>query len=141
MGSGIRDCYVPRPGWVYCSIDYAALEMVTLAQCTYEMFGYSVMRDSINEDEDQHCRLVASMIGEPYTDVVAKKNAGDARIKNLRQAAKAGNFGFAGGMGPAKFAISKRRTSPTTSLAASGSASCSAASPRARVAPRPARRT
>jgi DNA polymerase-1 len=36
-------------------------------------------------------------------------NAGDKRAKGLRQAAKAANFGFPGGMGPPKLVLAKRK--------------------------------
>lgn len=108
MGSGIRECYVAREGWALTSVDFPALEMITLAQVLFWRYGPNAMQAAINRDDDLHCRLVAEMVGKPYDGIVAVKKK-DPYIANLRQAGKAGNFGFAGGMGPVKFVISKRK--------------------------------
>jgi hypothetical protein len=83
--------------------------MVTLAQTLIWKYGESAMANSINRGEDQHCRLVAEMINEPYATVMERKKAKDPIIGPLRFAGKAGNFGTAGGMGAAKFCVSKRQ--------------------------------
>lgn len=108
MGSGIRECVIARDGWALTSVDYPAEEMITLAQVLFDRYGPNSMQAAINRGDDLHCRLVATMLDRPYEEIVKLKKT-DPYIKNVRQAAKAGNFGFAGGMGPVKFVISKRK--------------------------------
>lgn len=50
----IRPAYKARDGHALCSSDYSTLELVTTAQQTYSMFGWSRMRDLINEGVDLH---------------------------------------------------------------------------------------
>ena len=57
-----RRCYTaPFLGWVLISVDYAYLELVTLAQMAYETFGYSKLRDVINSGADPHAWLGAQL--------------------------------------------------------------------------------
>lgn len=82
---GIRECYIPRPGHRLYSIDYSTLELAALAQVCRDLFGFSEMGDAINAGADLHQEL-----------------ADAAKID--RQTAKAGNFGFCGGMSAESFA-------------------------------------
>lgn len=108
-GGGLRECFVPREGYVYCSIDYAALELSTLAQVTTWVVGWSAMADAINDGQDLHVKFAASMVGETYDNFKAAVKRGDKKMKGYRQAAKAANFGFPGGMGPPKLVSAKRK--------------------------------
>src|SRR5579859_6222149 len=65
----IRECFVPRLGSVYVSVDYAANELVTLSQVCLEWFKASRMADAINAGQDLHCRLVGRVIGRSYDEV------------------------------------------------------------------------
>lgn len=56
-----RGCYVPDPGWVFCSTDYSSLELVTLAQKLLDLFGKSHLADLIREGVDPHAYLGAQM--------------------------------------------------------------------------------
>jgi hypothetical protein len=56
-----RACYVPRKGHLFCSADYKALELVALAQKTYSLLGWSVLRDKINAGVDPHAFLGAQI--------------------------------------------------------------------------------
>lgn len=106
----IRPAFVSRPGTAFVSVDYNALEMVTLAQVLLWLFGYSRMAEAINSDQDLHCRLESTMLGEPYELVYTKAIKEKVlRYKNVRQGAKAGNFGFGGFMGAPKFVLAKRK--------------------------------
>jgi len=87
---GIRECFEAPPGYCFCLVDYSGIELCTLAQTTYTMFGHSKMRDLINEGKDLHCAFGSEMVGREIT----KKD------KNERQGAKAVNFGLPGGLGP-----------------------------------------
>lgn len=99
--NGIRECFVPRPGYYYCSVDYSQLELCTLAQVVYDMGCGSVLRDAINADLDLHMHFAAIMRGWDYDAVVKDKKK--EPYKSARQGAKAANFGFPGGLGARKF--------------------------------------
>lgn len=86
---GIRELFVAKPGHTFIITDYSAIELATLAQITYKMFGESTMMDRINEGEDLH-RYYASVLHNCKPELVTKKQ---------RQEAKAANFGFPGGLG------------------------------------------
>ena len=65
---GVRECFLAPPpdensprGYVMLSGDYSALELCSVAQVTYSLFGHSVHRDKINEGYDLHTYLGAGM--------------------------------------------------------------------------------
>jgi DNA polymerase I-like protein with 3'-5' exonuclease and polymerase domains len=118
---GFRDCFIPRPGKVFASIDYSALEMCTLAQVCLTLFGFSRMAEAINAGRDLHCGFAGQVLRSrgfdlPDDDVERilgkglyegqaplKDHPHYAECKKARQEAKAGNFGFPGGLGVAAF--------------------------------------
>lgn len=100
---GVRDCFVPRPGYVFAACDYDAAELKALAQVTYSLFGYSAMRDSILEGKDLHLELAAQLMGISYEDAVRRKESGDKAVKEMRQMGKCANFGYPGGLGVKTF--------------------------------------
>lgn len=106
---GVRECVEARPGWVFCSVDYNALELSTLAQACLWIVGYSELANSINAGKDQHTQLAAEMTNSSYEDLLRRVKAEDPLAVDFRQAAKAGNFGFGGLMGAAKFALTQRK--------------------------------
>ena len=79
----IRECFVPREGWLFASTDYSMLESCTLAQVTYSWTGHSEMRLAINAGQDLHLRLAARIAGCTYEEAQARRKAGDREIKNL----------------------------------------------------------
>lgn len=101
---GFRECFVPRPGNVFASIDYSAVEMATLAQVNYLKFGYSRMRDLINEGKDLHIVFATENYLHDLTYDEAKAIHDDPshprweEVDEARTRAKPGNFGFPGGM-------------------------------------------
>lgn len=105
---GVRECFVATPGYLMCSVDYAALELATLAQVALWTVGSSEMAKAINAGRDLHSDLAAQMLNLSYDDFRAKLKAGERKVKDFRQAAKAANFGFPGGMGPARFVKAKK---------------------------------
>lgn len=105
----VRECFVPRPGRLLCSVDYSGQELVTLAQVCFTIFGQSAMRDAINAGQDLHTRLAARIGGTTYEDMAARLKAGDASAKNLRTTAKPINFGLPGLMGVAKLVLTARK--------------------------------
>lgn len=87
---GIRECFVPRPGFVFVDVDYSTLELCTLAQVCFAWFGESALRDAINAGRDVHRDLGTEIQGCAYDDVT----------DDTRQTAKVANFGFPGGLSP-----------------------------------------
>lgn len=90
---GVREMFVASPNKTLVMTDYSAIELATLAQVTYSMFGESVMRDKLNEGQDLH-KYYASVMHSCSVDKVTKQ---------WRQEAKAANFGFPGGLGVKTF--------------------------------------
>lgn len=96
---GVRECFVPRPGHVFISADYASLELAALAQVLLDLFGESDMAKAINEGKDLHIWTASFLLGTDYETALKGKKAGDPEVKHARQAAKVANFGFPGGLG------------------------------------------
>ena len=100
---GVRECFIPRPGYFYAFCDYSFIELCTLAQSCLEYFGWSHMADAINAGLDPHLDMAASMLGIDYEEAKRRKKADDPQISEYRQLSKALNFGYPGGLGRAKF--------------------------------------
>jgi DNA polymerase-1 len=131
-----RPCFVARPGYVLCSVDYAAIELVSLAQKCYTLFGYSVLRDMVNAGVDLHAYLgsgIAYKKDEGFRQLVAESAAEVDRInpskpldvyeiflsqktqdpafyKKWRTLAKPVGLGFPGGMGIDTFVTMARNS-------------------------------
>nr|CAB4128904.1 bifunctional 3'-5' exonuclease/DNA polymerase [uncultured Caudovirales phage] len=106
---GVRECYVPRPGWIYIGADFHVAELCSLSQVLLDAYGESSLADTIREGKDPHLMLGADLIGTSYDDIKARRKAGDKQADDARQLSKAANFGYPGGMGPAKFASAARK--------------------------------
>jgi hypothetical protein len=100
---GVRECFVPRPGYVFVFCDYSFVELCTLAQTCLDLFGWSSMADAINAGLDPHLDMAGSMLSIDYDEAVRRKKAGDKDIGEFRQLSKALNFGYPGGLGASKF--------------------------------------
>lgn len=86
----VRACFVPSQGNVFLDADYSTVEMATLAQSVQSQFGIpSMMAAQINQDQDLHQLVAASVTGKPASEVT----------KDERSKAKPINFGTPGGMG------------------------------------------
>jgi DNA polymerase I len=105
----IRECFVPRPGSFFCSVDYGTLELCTLAQVCLELFGASEMAKAINAGQDLHTRLVARIMVLDYEEAKRRRKGGDRVVQDLRQAMKEVNFGLPGLMGVAKLVLTARK--------------------------------
>jgi hypothetical protein len=57
----IRPCTVPRDGKIFISTDYSGMELGTLAQLLYKLFGESVLRNKINNGDDVHAYLASQI--------------------------------------------------------------------------------
>lgn len=100
---GIRECFVPRPGYVFYQADYSAVELCTLAQVCIDLFGESELARAINAGIDPHTKFAASLLEIDYKEAERLKKAKDAVFDQYRQTAKVFNFGRPGGMGDAAF--------------------------------------
>lgn len=105
---GIRECVIPRPGWVFAFCDLDTAELRALAQECLELFKYSELAEVLRRGEDPHLALGADLLGTTYADIQARYKAGDGEAADARQSGKSGNFGFPGGMGVAKFLWAQR---------------------------------
>ncbi len=96
---GVRECFKPRPGYVYIDCDYGTIELAALAQVCYTLFGYSKIRDALIEGKDLHLVTAAAIMEMP----VGSLDIHSPEVKEMRQTAKMPNFGVPGGMGPETF--------------------------------------
>lgn len=100
---GFRECFIPRKGCVFASIDFSQIELCSLAQVQYAWFGRSALGDAINARRDCHVVFAAMLLGLTYDEAAAKKKQGDKQLKEYRQLAKAFGFGRPGGLAELKF--------------------------------------
>ena len=86
---GIRNLFKAKEGHTFIITDYSSIELSTLAQTVYDRYGSSIMREKINSGADLHKYYASILFSVPESNVE----------KWQRQAAKAANFGFPGGLG------------------------------------------
>jgi hypothetical protein len=91
-----RHCFVPRNDHVLFCADLSAVELATLGATCRQRYGFSVLADTIEAGIDPHAFTAAKLLGVSIDQL---KQRPDYKAK--RQAAKAVNFGFGGGLGPA----------------------------------------
>lgn len=113
-----RGCIRARGAWcgspieyVLSSTDYEAGELVTFAQYTYWVLGFSSMRDIINESGSPgilHSDLAAEVLGIPLPEFFTRLKAKDKQCVDFRQASKPNSFGTPGGMGVPKLVMTAR---------------------------------
>jgi DNA polymerase I-like protein with 3'-5' exonuclease and polymerase domains len=102
---GTRECFVPRPGFVFCSVDYEALELHTLAQACLELVGYSTLAEALNNGVDPHLQFACNFLipDIPYEEAKAirkdETHPQHERVVYNRNVAKGVNFGAPGGLG------------------------------------------
>ena len=129
----LRAMYEADDGWLIGSCDYNALELVSLAQRCYTLFGQSKLRDLINSGRDPHTYLGARLAFEldaDFRDACSSLNVYQpddlyklfasiedhedeevrARFKHYRKFAKPVGLGYPGGLGPATFCALARAT-------------------------------
>lgn len=106
---GVRECYIPRPGFAFCSVDYEALELHTLAEVCLELLGESALADALNAGLDPHLMLACEWLLDGVSYEEGKKIRKDENhprhkeVVKARNLAKAANFGLPGGLGAQKF--------------------------------------
>ncbi len=89
-----RECFNPAEGYKFVISDYSSMEMRILA----DLSGDEKFITAIKNGYDLHSYTAALMFGLEYTEDFKKKHP------DLRQAAKAINFGLMYGMGPGRLA-------------------------------------
>lgn len=99
---GMRECFVPRPGYVFAAADYEQMELRTVAQVCLALFNFSRLAEALNSGMDPHLEMAARILGIDYDEALRRKKAGDEAVDNARQTAKVANFGFPGGLGAAR---------------------------------------
>jgi DNA polymerase I len=106
---GMRSCFTARPGCTLISADYGQAELVSLAQVTYALCGYSKMRDLINSNMDLHVDFAKEIIAVErgirmdYADAFKLYKSENPYMEDRRNLAKGFNFGKPGGLGAASF--------------------------------------
>jgi DNA polymerase I-like protein with 3'-5' exonuclease and polymerase domains len=102
---GIRECFTPRPGFVFVDCDFGMLELHTLAQVCYWVLGFSTLGDALNAGIDPHLRMAATILRIEYDVAKARREAGDGEVDNARTAGKGVNFGRPGGLSAKTFVV------------------------------------
>lgn len=122
---GIRECFVPRPGYVFAACDYSGAELCTLGQVCVSLLGRSTLAEAMNAGRDPHLMIAGQILNRPYDELNLFKEAGAGSdclssqgkcfcpfciVDDARQTGKVANFGFPGGLGYAalvEFALSQ----------------------------------
>lgn len=97
---GIRETFVPRPGNVFVSVDYAGAELVCLAQVLLHLFKESAMAKAILDGQDLHIKTGAMLLQRSYEQTLSDYKAREEKAVEARQLAKALNFGLPAGLAP-----------------------------------------
>ena len=100
---GVRECFIPREGNVFVAADYHVAELCSLAQVLLDLYGTSAMAEALQAGRELHLETAAGILGISYEEAVEGHKAGDKKVKEARQLAKAANFGFPGGLGAGSF--------------------------------------
>lgn len=112
---GERECFVPRPGFLYVAADYSTLELRAWAQVCLDLGLPSEMATALQQGRDLHADLGAQLLGWTY-DYMMEALDGlhgpekKAQAKSFRSVAKPANFGLPVGMGAQKFEESARKS-------------------------------
>ena len=98
---GVRECFVPRPGFLLLSVDYSQMELHAFAQVCLTTVNTSTLAYRLNERVDVHLWLGAKLGKFDYE--TAKPLKKQSPYAEARQIAKIANFGFLGGLGANSF--------------------------------------
>lgn len=101
--SGVRECFIPRPGYVYANADYSTVELRALAQICLKNWGFSKLSEVFNEGGDPHLSLAAVRLGTTLEKAKTATILVNGEEIPIRKYCKPVNFGFPGGMGVTKF--------------------------------------
>jgi DNA polymerase I-like protein with 3'-5' exonuclease and polymerase domains len=86
----VRECFVPRRGYVFAQADYGILELRALAQVLLAMFGKSAMAEALQAGRELHLEMAARLLSIPYEEAVArKKQTSGFRVASGRRPCRA----------------------------------------------------
>jgi hypothetical protein len=117
-----RRAFVASPGHFLLAIDYAFIELRTLAAVCLQRYGHSVLADVIRQGIDPHAYTAAMIHGrsldefmswkdeEREVEINGVKRPLKRHFKEARQFAKPINFGVPGGLGAARLVDYARNT-------------------------------
>ena len=73
---GVRECFVPRPGYVFVACDYDSAELRALAQACWDILGKSKLADAYRADAsfDPHTLFASSMLDLTYEEGLRLKD-------------------------------------------------------------------
>lgn len=111
----LRAIWIPADGHCFLATDYNQLELCALAESCYRRFGHSRMGDLINDDVDVHLWFGCEMGRKKGMDFDPDDRKHPVTA-DLRQRAKAADFGIPGGLGPATFVAYARNYKVDLSL-------------------------
>ena len=100
---GMRECFVPRPGYCFVDADYSGLELRTFAQVCLSKLGHSRLAEALNAELDPHLIVAANILECSYEEARDRYKAGEEGVDDARQTGKVCNFGLPGGLGPESF--------------------------------------
>jgi hypothetical protein len=98
-GADFRSLFVADPGHALFVCDFSAAELRTLAAVCKARLGRSRLGEVIAAGQDPHAFTAALVQGMTPEAFLELKEHNPKRFKDLRQAAKALNFGIPGGLG------------------------------------------
>jgi DNA polymerase I-like protein with 3'-5' exonuclease and polymerase domains len=104
-GKLIRQCFPAPPGYVVLESDYSQGELRVVACVAHEAMMLQTYKDGM----DMHVMTAGRANGYTYAQMLQIKKENPALYDQLRQRAKAGNFGLLYGMGAEGFQIYARR--------------------------------
>jgi len=93
-----RNCFICRPGFKMCSVDFSGQELRLVAEGSQEPLWV----DAFNKGEDLHSNVASMVFGIPLEQV--RDKPAFLRGKSYRDAAKTVNFGLVYGMSKFKLA-------------------------------------
>ncbi len=99
--NGMRECAIPRPGYIYAIGDYSGFELRTWSQVCLWMLGQSRMGQLLNEGLDPHLEMASRILHISYDEAKEEFAANqEGRVYFARQTGKVGDFGLPGGLSP-----------------------------------------
>lgn len=105
MRQGIRECFVPRPGFCFVAIDHSGLELATLAQNCVTLLGRYDLANKLNDGVDPHAEIACEIHQISYQEGLVRKASGDKEFSNSRNCGKVVNFGRPGGLAAATLVL------------------------------------
>lgn len=96
-----RGCYVPRHGYLLYACDWSSAELHGFAQIHVDLGLGDTLARRLNAGIDEHVSLACTLRGWDYDQAFAARKK-DPLVSHMRQCCKAYNYGFSGGLGPAK---------------------------------------